>query len=266
LTHVVVSASLSFVTDDYTEATYGDRIAEIYDDQYVASLSADTTIAVSFLKELARDGPALELGIGTGRVAIPLAEAGVQVHGIDSSEAMLTKLKAKPGADQIQVTRGSFAEFSLQTRFQLVYVVFNTFFGLLTQEEQVSCFHSVARHLAPDGAFAMQAFVPDVTRFDAHNQRVAAESVGVDEVTLETSIHDPFAQRTVSSHVVIRDGSVRVYPVRIRYAYVSELDLMARLAGLRLRERWAGWDRVPYPSPSWTHVSVWERAPEPTGP
>jgi predicted TPR repeat methyltransferase len=160
LTHVIASASLSFMTDDYTEATYGDRIAEIYDDQYVASLSADTTIAVSFLKELARDGPALELGIGTGRVAIPFAEAGVQVHGIDSSEAMLTKLKAKPGADQIQVTLGSFAEFSLQTRFQLVYVVFNTFFGLLTQEEQVSCFHSVARHLAPDGAFAMQASCP----------------------------------------------------------------------------------------------------------
>jgi SAM-dependent methyltransferase len=245
--------------DDYTDATYGDRIAEIYDERYVGPFAQDTAGAVPFLKELAGDGPALELGIGTGRVALPLAEARVEVHGIEASEAMLAKLKAKPGGDRIPVTVGSFADFSLRTRFRLVYVVFNTFFGLLTQEEQVDSFEAVARHLTPDGVFAMQAFVPDVTRFDAHNQRVAAESVGVDEVTLETSTHDPFAQRTDSACVRIHDSSIRMYPVRIRYAYVSELDLMARLAGLRLRERWADWDRQPYPSRSWTHVSVWER-------
>jgi hypothetical protein len=138
-------------------------------------------------------------------------------------------------------------------------VVFNTFFGLLSQDEQVSGFEAVARHLTPNGVFAMQAFVPDVTRFDAHNQRVSTEAVGIDQVTLETSSHDPFAQRTDSAYVTIRNSEVRMYPVRIRYAYVSELDLMARLAGLRLRERWGGWDRQPYPSRSWTHVSVWER-------
>lgn len=246
--------------DDYTTATYGDSIAEIYDERYLETFAEDTSKAVSFLKELAGDGLALELGIGTGRVALPLAQAGVEVHGIDASDAMLAQLRAKPGGEGIPVTAGSFADFSLQTRFRLVYVVFNTFFGLLTQDEQVSCFEAVARHLTPDGAFAMQAFVPDVTRFDVHNQRVAAESVGTDEVTLETSTHDPFAQRTDSAYVVIRDGKVRLYPVRIRYAYVSELDLMARLAGLRLRERWAGWDREPYPARSWTHVSVWEQA------
>lgn len=245
--------------DEYADATYGDRIAEIYDERYAASFAEDTTGAVSFLKELAGDGPALELGIGTGRVALPLAEAGVEVHGIDASEAMLAKLKAKPGSDRIPVTVGSFADFSLPTPFRLVYVVFNTFFGLLTQDEQVSSFEAVARHLKPDGVFAMQAFVPDVTRFDAHNQRVAAESVGIDEIMLETSNHDPFAQRTDSAYVRISDSSVRMYPVRIRYAYVSELDLMARLAGLRLRERWGNWDRQPYPSRSWTHVSVWEQ-------
>jgi hypothetical protein len=141
-----------------------------------------------------------------------------------------------------------------------VYVVFNTFFGLLTQDEQVSCFEAVAGHLVPGGTFVMQAFVPDVTRYDVHNQRVAAESVGVDEVALETSSHDPFTQRTDSAYVVIRDGEFRMYPVRIRYAYVSELDLMARLAGPRLRGRWSGWDREPYPSRSGTHVSVWEQA------
>ncbi len=243
--------------DDYTDATYGDRIAEIYDERYAGSFAEDTAGAVSFLKELAGDGPALELGIGTGRVALPLAEVGVEVHGIEASEAMLTKLKAKHGGDRISVTVGSFADFSLQTRFRLVYVVFNTFFGLLTQDEQIDSFEAVARHLTPDGVFAMQAFVPDVTRFDVHNQRVAAESVGIDEVTLETSTHDPFAQRTDSAYVRIRDSSVQMYPVRIRYAYVSELDLMARLAGLRLRERWGDWDRQPYPSRSWTHVSVW---------
>lgn len=245
--------------DDYADATYGDRIAEIFDERYLGSFAEDTAGAVSFLKDLAGDGPALELGIGTGRVALPLAEAGVEVHGIDASEAMLAKLKAKPGSDRISVTTGSFADFSLQTRFKLVYVVFNTFFGLLTQDEQVSGFEAVARHLTPDGVFAMQAFVPDVTRFDAHDQRVATESVGIDEVTLETSSHDPFAQRTDSAYVTIRGSSVRMYPVRIRYAYVSELDLMARLAALRLRERWADWDRHPYPSRSWTHVSVWEQ-------
>jgi SAM-dependent methyltransferase len=245
--------------DGYADATYGDRIAEIYDDRYLGSFADDTAGAVSFLKELTGDGPALELGIGTGRVALPLADAGVEVQGIDSSQAMLAKLRAKPGGDSIRVTVGSFADFSLPTRFHLIYVVFNTFFGLLTQDEQVSGFEAVARHLTPNGVFAMQAFVPDVTRFDAHNQRVSTEAVGVDHVTLETSSHDPFAQRTDSAYVTIRNSEVRMYPVRIRYAYVSELDLMARLAGLRLRERWGGWDRQPFPSKSWTHVSVWER-------
>jgi SAM-dependent methyltransferase len=245
--------------DEYTDATYGDRVAEAYDEWYEASFAEDTVAAVSFLRELAADGPALELGIGTGRLALPLAEAGIDVHGIDASKAMVGKLKSKPGGDRIPITIGSFADFSLETRFRLVYVAFNTFFGLLTQDEQISCFAAVTRHLTPDGVFAMQAFVPDVTRFDVHNQRVAADSVGIDEVALETSTHDPFTQRTDSAHVVIRDGSIRMYPVRIRYAYVSELDLMARLAGLRLHERWAGWDRESYPSRRWTHVSVWEK-------
>jgi SAM-dependent methyltransferase len=245
---------------DYTDATYGDRIAEIYDERYIASMAKDSTDAVAFLKDLAREGPALELGIGTGRIALPLAETGVELHGIDASEAMLAKLTAKPGGQRIRTTIGSFADFSIPTRFRLVYVVFNTFFALLTQDEQVSCFQAVARHLTPDGVFAMQAFVPDVQRFDDHQQRVAADSVGVDEVSLEASSHDPFAQRTDTAHIHIRDGHVRMYPVRLRYAYVSELDLMARLAGLQLRERWAGWNREPYPSDRlWMHVSVWGR-------
>jgi SAM-dependent methyltransferase len=242
----------------YDDATYGDRIAEIYDERYAEAFSEDTAGAVAFLKQLSGRGPALELGVGTGRIALPLSDAGVEVHGIDASEAMLAKLREKPGGERIPIIVGSFADFALQDRFRLVYVVFNTFFGLLTQDEQVSCFATVARHLRPDGAFVMQAFVPDVARFDAHNQRVSADAVGIEVISLEVSEHDPFAQRTNTTHLVVRDGSVRMYPVRIRYAYVSELDLMARLAGLRLRERWGGWDREPYPSRSWTHVSVWE--------
>jgi SAM-dependent methyltransferase len=245
--------------DEYSGSTYGDRIADVYDARFVEPFAEDTGRAVAFLKELAGERSVLELGIGTGRVAIPLSESGSEVHGIDTSEAMLAKMRTKPGGDRIQTTVGSFADFSLPTKFGVIYVVFNTFFGLLTQEEQISCFKAAARHLEGDGVFVMQAFVPDVTRFDVHNQRVSVESVGVDEVTLETSTHDPFAQRTDSAYVVIREGRVQTYPVRIRYAYPSELDLMARLAGLTLRERWADWDRQAYPSKSWTHVSVWER-------
>lgn len=250
------------MSDEYTDATYGDRIADIYDER--ERVPTDEVAAASFLKEVAGGGPALELGIGTGRVALPLMEAGVEVHGIDTSEEMVERLRAKPGGDAVKMTMGSFADFSIDARFPLIYVVFNTFFGLLTQEEQVSCFAAIARHLTSDGVFVMQAFVPDVRRFDADNQRVSANWVGVDEIDLETSTHDPVAQRTDSQHVVVRDGSVRIYPVRIRYAYVSELDLMARLAGLRLRERWSAWDRSPFPSPGGGHISVWERAEEAT--
>jgi SAM-dependent methyltransferase len=249
----------------YTDATYGDRIAEIYDEWYLSAFERDTEAAASFLGDLAGDGPVLELGIGTGRVALPLAARGIEVHGIDASEAMVAKLRAKPGGETIRVTVGSFADFSLDTRFELIYVVFNTLFALQSQEEQVSCMQAVARHLTPGGVFVVQAFAPDVSRFDAHHQRVSAEHVDVDQVTLEISSHDPIGQRTDSQYVVLGEGEVHLYPVRIRYAHVSELDLMARIAGLRLRERWADWDRAPFGLPRWTHVSVWELADRPWG-
>jgi predicted TPR repeat methyltransferase len=248
------------MNEEYTSATYGDRIAAIYDERYLESFREDTAEAVTFLGSLADDGPVLELGIGTGRVALPLAASGLDVHGIDASEAMAAKLREKPGGEAIAVTIGDFARFTLDERFSLIYVVFNTFFGLLTQEEQVSCFATVAGHLRDGGVFAMQAFVPDPTRFDAQHQRTAATSVGVDHVALETSMHDPVAQRTDSQHVVIRNGRIDLYPVKIRYAFVSELDLMARLGGLRVRERWADWDRTPFPGPGTGHISVWELA------
>jgi hypothetical protein len=261
LTRAGPAASLAAVAEDYTAETYGDRTADVYDERYEELFAEDTARAAAFLEELAGGGPALELGVGTGRIAIPLSEAGVDVHGIDASEAMLAVMRAKPGGERVPTTLGTFADFSLPPSFGLIYVVFSSFFVLLTQEEQLSCFRAVSRHLSEDGVFVMQAFVPDPSRFDRDGQRVSVEWLTVDELSLEASTHDPFAQRTESQQVVIRDGSVRMHPVRIRYAYPSELDLMARLAGLRLRERWAGWDRQPYPSGNWMHVSVWERDP-----
>lgn len=247
------------MTDERHEARYGDRIAEVYDERYTDQFVDETAATVTFLRDLAGTGPALELGVGTGRIAIPLSEAGVEVHGIDASEAMVARMRAKPGGDRIPVTIANFADFALEARYRLVYVVFNTFFGLLTQDEQVSCFRAVARHLDDDGVFVIQAFVPDVTRFDVHNQRVSMESMTEDDVTLEVSDHDPFAQRTDTALVVLSESGTRIYPLKVRYAYPAELDLMARLASLTLRERWAGWDRSPFPGPTWNHVSVWGR-------
>src|SRR3990172_1947219 len=203
--------------DDYTAFTYGDRIAETYDRWYAdLPFGGDLATAVSFLRGLAGEGPALELGIGTGRVALPLGEAGVEIHGIDASEEMVARLREKPGGGGIPVTIAGFRTFSVEHRYRLVYVVFNTFFGLLTQEDQVECFHAVADHLAPGGVFVMEAFVPDPGRFD-RGQRASAIDVTADEVRLEVTKHDALEQRSVSQHVVIREDGIRLYPVRIRY-------------------------------------------------
>jgi len=253
---------MSGAGDRYQPSTYGDRIADVYDEIYLhAPIFGDVSVPVAFLSSLADGGPALELGVGTGRIALPLQAAGVKLHGIDASTAMVERLRAKPGGGDIDVTIGDFRDFSLPARFPLVYVVFNTFFGLLSQDDQVMSFRAVARHLIPGGAFVMEAFVPDLERFD-RGQRVSAIRVDPDSVSLEVTQNDPVGQFTDSQRVVIREDGIRLYPVKIRFAYVSELDLMARLAGLRLRERWADWDRTPFSSDSPKHISVWELDPE----
>jgi SAM-dependent methyltransferase len=245
--------------DDYTASTYGDRIAGMYDEWYAeVPSSGDVATTVDLLSELAAGGAALELGIGTGRVAIPLRAAGVDVQGVDASPAMVERLHAKPGGADIEVTIGDFRAFALERRFRLIYVVFNTFFGLLTQDDQLEGFRTVAEHLEPGGRFAMEAFVPDLARFD-RGQRFAVLDVGDDVLHIEASTHDPIAQRTTSQRAVIRERGVEFFPVRIRYAYISELDLMARLAGLTLRDRWADWDRTPLTATSAKHISVWEK-------
>jgi SAM-dependent methyltransferase len=246
--------------DDYGASTYGDRIAGIYD-QWIedAGIGASTDDAVAFIAEVAGKGPALELGIGTGRIALPLVERGVEVHGVDASEEMVAKLRAKPGGADIPVTMGDFAGVPVEGNFRLIYIPFNTFFGLLTQEDQVRCFRSAAAHLTPDGAFMIDAFVPDLSRFD-RGQRVDTTHVESDLVEINVAKHRPASQTVVSAHVMFTESGTRIYPVRIRYAWPAELDLMAQLAGLRLRERWGGWHREPFTDASVWHVSVYELA------
>ncbi len=244
--------------EEFQESTYGDRIAEVYDEMYAHLGSPERLVPmVDMLAELAGSGPALELGIGTGRVALPLAARGVEVHGIDSSEAMVQKLRKKPGGEAILVTMGDFAEFDLKGRYSLVYVVFNTFFAPLTQEAQVKCFVNVARHLTDGGIFVIEAFVPDVARF-VGGQTIRTDVVNSDKVSIDMSRHDPVDQIITSSHVYITEEGVRLYPVKLRYAWPSELDLMARLAGMGLRDRTSDWKDSPFTASSTNHVSVYE--------
>jgi SAM-dependent methyltransferase len=230
----------------------------------VAALALETDAAVAFLVEFARAGPALELAIGTGRIALPLAGRGIDVHGIDASEAMVARLRSKQGGERIPVTIGDFADVPIEGRYTLVYVVFNTLFALQTQEAQIRCFRNVAACLADDGVFVVEAFVPDLSRFD-RDQRIETERVGLDQVWLGAARHHPVEQRVESQHVLLSEQGIRFYPVQIRYAYPSELDLMARLAGLQLRARFGGWRREPFTAASAMHVSVYERA-DPTKP
>lgn len=242
--------------EGYGPSTYGDRWADIYDAWTDQRIGASTQATIDGLADLAAGGRVLELAIGTGRIALGLADRGLDVHGIDASEAMVARLRAKPGGETIAVTIGDFADVAVEGRFDLVFVAFNTFFALTTQDDQVRCFANVAQHLTDGGVFVIEAFVPDLGRFDG-GQTVRALRVTSELVDLEASTHDATAQTVTSQHVVISDQGLRLQPVHLRYAWPSELDLMARLAGLALRRRWAGWDRSTFTGSSGTHVSVY---------
>jgi methyltransferase family protein len=245
------------MAEEFGPSTYGDKVAEVYD-ELTAHYGLDTEGAVERLAELARDGPALELAIGTGRLALPLSERGLEVHGIDASQAMVAKLREKPGGADIPVTMGDFADVGVEGRYPLIFVGFNTFFALLSQEAQVRCFTNVAAHLTDDGLFVLEAFFPDLSRYD-RDQRVSVLRLESDELMLDASRHDPVAQRIEASHVMITEEGTKLYPVNLRYAFPSELDLMARLAGLELKERWGGWRKEEFGSHSQRHVSVYGR-------
>jgi len=205
---------------------------------------------VDFLAALAGEGPALELGIGTGRIALPLAQRGVPVHGIDLSEDMVAQLRAKPGGAELPVTIGDFSSTRVDGTFALVYLVYNTISNLTTQDAQVACFANAAAHLGPGGCFVVEVGVPDgqpLSVFDLSDTHV-----GVDEF-------DAATQRSASHHFSLVDGEWVRLSMPFRSTYPAELDLMARLAGMRLRERFGGFGREPFTSESVRHVSVWEK-------
>jgi SAM-dependent methyltransferase len=242
--------------------SFGEDHAEAYDDLQRFSKTpsrSEQAAAVAFLEELAGGGPALELAIGTGWIALPLAARGISVDGIDLSPSMVARLRAKPGGEQIPVTIGDFADVPVPGNYRLIFLVANSLFNLLTQEDQVRCFENVAAHLTDDGSFVIEAFRPDFLYRLRDHQYVDAEAVEVDEVRLDVARHDPVKQLLDESHVSLSREGVRLNPIVTRYAWPSELDLMARIAGLRLKERWGGWDRSPLTSTTRNVVSVYGR-------
>lgn len=222
--------------------SFGEDVAGTYDD----APRGDEEAAVAFLEGLAGRGPALELAVGSGRIALPLAAREIRVDGIDISSAMIERLRAKPGGDRISTTIGDFADVPVEGTYRLIYVVFNTFFNLLTQDDQVRCFENVAAHLTDDGSFVIEAGSPAAHYRLRNDQYVDAESIEVDAVRLDLLHHDPAKQTIDESHVSISGEGIRLNPIVQRYAWPAELDLMARIAGLRLRERWDGWNREPF--------------------
>lgn len=237
------------------EGFFGEPVASVYDER-AADMFDPAVVApvVELLAALAGDGPALEFGIGTGRIAIPLAERGVHVHGIDNSEAMVARLRAKPQAKAIEVTIGDFATTRVEGEFSVVYLVFNTIFNLVTQDDQVACFENAAAHLRSGGRFVIETGVPDLQLLPPGQTIIPFRA---DSDGLSFDVYDVVTQRFSSQHYHFTDEGVQASPVEFRYAWPAELDLMARIAGLTLRDRWAGWRREEFTSLSRAHVSVY---------
>jgi SAM-dependent methyltransferase len=243
------------------ENYFGEDVAARYDDPSDGMFDPSAiTPVVDVLAELAADGAALELGIGTGRIALPLSARGVRVYGIDLSEAMVARLRAKPGGESIGVTIGDFAETRVDETFAVAYLVFNTINNLTSQDSQVACFQNVAAHLAPGGCFVIEVGVPGLRRLPPGQTAVpftvTADRLGFDEL-------DVVRQGMVSHHFWrTENGRFDSVSVPFRYVWPSELDLMARLAGMSLRDRWADWTRSPFTAESTSHVSIWQKPRE----
>ncbi len=233
---------------------FGEDVARRYDER---EGDRPVVATVDFLAGLAGTGAALEFGIGTGRVALPLSRRGVAVHGIDLSEAMVARLREKPGGDAIPVALGDFATTRVPGSFSLVYLVYNTITNLTSQDAQVACFRNAAAHLAPGGHFVIENYIPFLRRLPPgetiHPFDVTPAHLGFEEYDFATQI-------AISHHYWLEDGRVEASSVPFRYVWPAELDLMAALAGLTLRERWADWSRAPFTGESTSHVSVWRQA------
>jgi SAM-dependent methyltransferase len=244
---------------DDEDGYFDERIASRYDESAADTFDPGVVDPmVDFLAEIAGDGRALELGIGTGRIALPLAARGVRVRGIELSKAMAAKLRAKPGGENVEVTIGDFSTTTVDGPFSLAYLVYNTIMNLTTQAAQVACFRNVATHLEPGGCFVVEVGVPDLQRLPPGETyqvfHASANRWGFDE-------YDVVRQGLVSHHLEIVDGRLEPFSMPFRYVWPSELDLMAQIAGMKLRERWSGWKREPFTSDSRQHVSVWEMPP-----
>src|SRR3954471_22504545 len=237
------------------EGYFGETVAATYD-EHSASMFDPAVLqpAVERLAALANDGAALEFAIGTGRIALPLSDRGIQVAGIDNSEAMLARLREKPGADRITALAGDMATTYVEGDFSLVYLVFNTFFNLTSQDGQVACFENAARHLSRGGRFVIEARVPELQRLPLGQTVLPWRA---DPTGMSFYVYDTVTQRMDGQHFYIEDGAFRPSPIERRYAWPSELDLMARIAGMRLEHRWGGWRREPFTGLSPSHVSVY---------
>jgi SAM-dependent methyltransferase len=242
---------------DNDDGYFGEHIAARYDESCSDMFEPGVVHAVvEVLAELARHGRALELGIGTGRIALPLARRGVAVHGIELSQAMAARLRAKPGGDAIGVTIGDFATARADGTFTIAYLVFNTIMNLTTQAAQVACFRNVAAHLEPGGCFVIEVMMPDLRRLPAGQDVVP---IHVSSTRWAFDVYDIATQTMSSNYVVVAGDRGEYTSIPFRYVWPAELDLMAQLAGLRLRERWGGWARECFTSESRQHVSIWEK-------
>jgi hypothetical protein len=240
--------------EDY-EGFFGERVASRYDEGAAEMFEpARVDPVVELLARLAGDGRALEFAIGTGRIALPLAARGVPVAGIDNSEAMVGRLRAKPGGADIDVAIGDFSTTRVSGEFSVVYLVFNTIFNLVTQDAQVACFENAAAHLVRGGHFVVETGVPALQQLPVGQTivpfRADASGLGFD-------VYDVVTQRFSSQHYLFTEGGLQASPVEFRYAWPAELDLMARIAGLTLESRSAGWRQEPFTNVSGSHVSVW---------
>jgi SAM-dependent methyltransferase len=241
---------------DEPEDYFGERVAATYDGSTGVFAPGAVNATVDVLTELAGGGRALEFGIGTGRIALPLASRGVPVCGIDMSRAMVARLRAKPGGEAIGVSIGDFATTQVDGTFSLVYLVFNTIMNLTTQDAQVACFRNAAGHLEPGGCFVIELRVPELRRLPP-GRDILPWHVSEERVVFYS--YDLTTQAMRGHYVDLADGRGEYSTIPFRYVWPSELDLMARLAGLRLRERWGGWAHEPFTSDSSQHVSVWEK-------
>ena len=235
--------------------SFGHETSRDYD---AVSKRGDEEETVAFLAGLAGGGEALELAVGTGRIALPLMKAGVRVDGIELSKDMVDRMREKPGGDQVEVVMGDMSRVTTGRSYGLVYLVFNTIGNLLTQDDQVRCFENAARHLTDDGVFVVECRVPTAPARPGH-QFIDVEELELDHVALGVSRYDPLTQILDVNHVHLGADGLGFSPIRLRLAYPPEFDLMARIAGLRLRDRWGGWNGEPFTVASWRHISVYEQ-------